>query len=253
MPARDTELMARLIAAIMRHGDYHQLANTPSALQPFPLTAQGCEQARQGAASIAGFLRQQQCELHSAIDSSQLLRGWQTARIVADALKLAAPASQRTGIDVQGYEDLAERSVGSAANLTLQQIEEILQADPRYRDPPTDWKSNSHYCLPLQGAESLMQAGERVAAHLEKQMQGLFTTETSDTLKLFVGHGAAFRHAAYCMGLLVFEDIAKLSMHHAQPLFFEFNARAEADSGESRWRHIDGEWKVRSKNTVYTD
>lgn len=240
--------MARLIAAIMRHGDYYQLANTPSALQPFPLTDQGCEQASQGAAIIAQFLQQQRCKLHPEIDSSKLLRGWQTAKIVADKL-----ANVGDTIDVQDYEDLAERSVGSAANLTVPQIEQILKDDPRYPTPPKDWKSNSHYCLPLQGAESLIQAGQRIAEHMEKQMQGLFSTETFDTLKLFVGHGAAFRHAAHCMGLLSFEDIAKLSMHHAKPLFFEFIAQGSSGHNESQWRHIAGDWKVRNKASAYTD
>jgi hypothetical protein len=33
--------MSAHIAALVRHGDYHQLANVPSAQQPFALTDEG--------------------------------------------------------------------------------------------------------------------------------------------------------------------------------------------------------------------
>ncbi len=56
--------MPRLVVGILRHGDYHQLPQAPSALQPFPLTEKGCEQAQQGAREIENFLQQQQLELH---------------------------------------------------------------------------------------------------------------------------------------------------------------------------------------------
>ena len=120
---------------------------------------------------------------------------------------------------------LAERGLGSAANLTIAAIEAVIREDPRFEEPPADWKSNSRFRLPLQGAESLLQAGERVAAHITRQMQVLARQTRPDTLKLFVGHGAAFRHAAYHMGIRTFEQIAQLSMYHAQPVFLEYLAQ----------------------------
>ena len=38
--------MARKFAALIRHGDSQQLAGTPSAHQPFPLTGEGFAQGR---------------------------------------------------------------------------------------------------------------------------------------------------------------------------------------------------------------
>ena len=143
------------------------------------------------------------------------------------------------------FDELAERGLGSAANLTTGQIEDIISEDPRYTSLPPDWKSRSHFCLPLQGAESLMQAGERVAKHIEARMQELSYASSVNTMKLFVGHGAAFRHAAHYLGVMEFDQIARLSMYHAQPILLEYLA----DEG---WKHIDGEWKVRGSES-YAD
>ena len=43
--------MSGLIAVFIRHGDYQQLPDTPSAHQPFPLTQAGEKQAQQAAVS----------------------------------------------------------------------------------------------------------------------------------------------------------------------------------------------------------
>ena len=109
--------------------------------------------------------------------------------------------------------------------------------------PPSGWKSDSDYQLPLQGAESLMQAGQRVARHVTCRMQAPAETAGMGVLKVFVGHGAAFRHAAHHMGILTRNDIARLSMFHAQPVFVEWD-------GDGIWRHVDGEWKVRNASDV---
>ncbi len=61
-------------------------------------------------------------------------------------------------------------------------------------------------------------------------------------MKLFVGHGAAFRHAAYDLGLLAFDDLARLSMYHAEPIVF----RAEG----GQWQRIEGGWKVRTREAA---
>ena len=55
-----------------------------------------------------------------------------------------------------------------------------------------------------------MMAGQRVAEHISMSMQDCINAEC-DTLKVFVGHGAAFRHAAHILDVLNFDDIAKFS------------------------------------------
>jgi broad specificity phosphatase PhoE len=234
--------MARLIAALIRHGDYRQLPGTPSAHQPFPLTSDGEAQARQAAVALRDIMDSNGWTLSSSVDSSQLLRAWQTAQIISNELiDCFAESPQLTGFD-----ELAERGLGSANNLTMSQIEAVIREDPRFPELPSDWKSNSHFRLPLQGAESLMESGERVAAHLNQRMAALANISENHTLKLFIGHGAAFRHAAYRLGVLPFEQIAQLSMYHAQPVYLEFLS-------EDRWQHVGGNWKVRGKDNEYTD
>ncbi|MES9900074.1 MAG: histidine phosphatase family protein [Sedimenticola sp.] len=234
--------MPRLIAALIRHGDYRQLPKTPSAHQPFSLTSEGEEQAHQAGVKLRESIDSNGWALSASVDSSQLLRSWQTAQIIIDEIIdrfLTSPV-------LTGYDDLAERGLGSAANLTIGEIEAIIREDPRFSELPSDWKSNSGFRLPLQGAESLLEAGERVAGHLNRQMDLLSKHADTDTLKLFVGHGAAFRHAAYHLGVLSYEQIAQLSMFHAQPIYLEFLP-------EGKWLHIAGEWKVRVKQSEYTD
>lgn len=228
------EKRPRLIAALIRHGDYHQLAGAPSAHQPFPLNEAGEAQATAAAEKLRAAMEEHGWWLYPLIDSSRLLRGWQTASLLAERL-----ASEHTTPGVESFDQLAERGLGSAANLTVEQVEQVLAADPRFEPPPADWKSNSHYRLPLQGAESLLEAGERVAGHLQRRMEELRRHARDDTLKLFVGHGAAFRHAAYHLGVLKFDEIARLSMYHADPLYLELMPDGE-------WRHVAGRWKVRA-------
>ena len=226
--------MARTIAALVRHGEYHQQADTPSAHQPYSLTTEGKLAVLDAADDFADLLEQQALTLADRVDSSHMLRAWQTAMIFVD--RLYQHDMPTTLID--SYDSLAERGVGSVANLSIQHIEKLIVEDPRYEEPPLGWKSDSHYCLPFQGAESLMQAGQRVAGHLQHQMQVLSSTAHVDTVKLFVGHGAAFRHAAHHLGILEFEQLARLSMFHAQPVLLEYIV----DGG---WRHILGDWKIR--------
>ena len=233
--------MARLIAALIRHGDYHQLADTPSAHQPYPLNNAGESQAREAVQQLHELMLRNDWSLVPAIDSSRMLRAWQTAAILADGLAKLASCKPA----VESYDALAERGVGCLANLTTAQIEAVLQQDPRVSEPPADWKADSHYCLPLQGAESLLQAGERVAAHLSQSMAALAPGEP-DRIKLFVGHGAAFRHAACHLGVLEFGQIRQLSMYHCRPVMIEYLPGGQ-------WRHVEGEWKVRPESSHFTD
>ncbi len=232
----------RVIAALIRHGDYLQLADTPSALQPLPLSAKGIEQAERAVSLLRGVVSMFGWSLHPVVDSSRLLRGWQTAEAICQTLQQQYGES----MEIQQFDDLAERSLGAANNLTLRQIEAVMAIDPRFDKPPADWKSNSHYQLPLQGAESLMQAGMRVAAHLDRRLAELQGEVERDTVKLFVGHGAAFRHAAHQLGVLSFEQIAGLSMHHCRPVYLE---REFAGA----WTHRTGEWKVRDADDTAID
>ena len=233
--------MARLIAALIRHGDYHQLPDTPSAHQPFPLNSEGETQAQAGVQLLHDVIVRNDWTLVPAIDSSRLLRAWQTAGVFADGLAGLAASTPQIG----SFDALAERNVGCLANLTIAQIETILHQDPRFPDPPAEWKANSHYRLPLQGAESLLEAGIRVAGHLSQAMTALPPDE-HDRVKVFVGHGAAFRHAAYHLGVLAFEQLRELSMFHCQPVFIEYLAGGQ-------WRHVEGDWKVRMVANGFTD
>jgi 2,3-bisphosphoglycerate-dependent phosphoglycerate mutase len=236
--------MSRRFAALVRHGEYHQLPKTPSAHQPFALTSEGEGHALRAVQMLTDALHENGWVLHPCIDTSRMLRAWQTARIISDGLAETAQSE----IELESFNALAERGVGSAANLSIETIEEVLRQDPRFSALPVDWKSNSHYQLPFQGAESLMQAGERVAEHLEYRMTGLLDESGSgtDLLKVFVGHGAAFRHAAYHLGVLEFDDIAKLSMYHGAPVILEYVSKQS-------WRHFSGEWKVRTSETTEID
>jgi 2,3-bisphosphoglycerate-dependent phosphoglycerate mutase len=234
--------MAKLIAALLRHGEYHQLPDTPSALQPFPLTSLGEQQAERSITLIQGVLQMFKWRFYPVIDSSRLLRGWQTAEVIRKGLQLGSQAR----LEIESFDDLAERSLGCAANLPLEQIASVLKDDPRFSPPPTGWKSDSHYRLPLQGAESLMDAGERVAEHLERRITELQGRVKTDTVKLFVGHGAAFRHAAHHLGLLAFEQITALSMYHCRPIFLE-------RLSDGTWQHLTGEWKIRAKGESFND
>ena len=201
--------MPRLIAALIRHGDYYQLNDTPSAWQPFPLNQAGRAHALHAVTPIIDILHKQQLDLYPICHSSQQLRAWQTAEIICH--NLSQRLSFKQPLKIESFDALAERSVGSVANLTNEQIREIVENDPRYPNLPTDWKSNSHFRLPFQGAESLMDSGVRVAQHIEQTICGVQKSITQDSLILFVGHGAAFRHAAHKMGILEFNKIAKLT------------------------------------------
>ena len=141
--------MARTIAALIRHGDYKQQPETPSAHQPYALTAEGRAAVQHEAARFAERMEKQAWTISHRIDSSNMLRAWQTALIFAENLfQHEMPTTL-----IESHDALAERGVGSVANLTIQQIEKIIIKDPRYEEPPQNWKSDSYYCLPFQGAD----------------------------------------------------------------------------------------------------
>ncbi len=220
-----------MFMALIRHGEYAQPADTPSAWLPQGLVEAGRRQACAAAEQIADLVRTHGLQVHPTIDCSRMRRAWETARLIADQLGTALGLT----FDVEQFDALAERGVGALANLTLQQIEQHIDDDPRFEPLPAGWKSTSNFKLPVQGAESLMEAGERVRAHVERRLEGL----DSETLKLFVGHGASIRHGAHLLGMLTLQDIPHLSMHYAAPIVFERSANG--------WIKIAGDWKTRSK------
>ncbi|MEM9635337.1 MAG: histidine phosphatase family protein [Pseudomonadota bacterium] len=224
-------------AALIRHGAYHQLPDVPSALQPFALTAEGEAQAHACGEDLAALVANEGLTPDPVVYCSCQLRAWQTAHIACDVL-----TSHGHTVEIRQTTALAERSLGSAANLTVNEIEAVLNADPRFASPPPGWKSDSNYCLPLQGAESLMMAGKRVAQHLRQSIAG----KSSGSLTLNFGHGASFRHAAHLLGILSCEDIARYSMHHAHPLQIRHNP-------DGTWAHSGGAWKIRQSKEKVLD
>ena len=230
--------------ALIRHGEYHQQSGAPSAHQPHPLNTAGEGHARTSAEKVARFLQVHGLQLHPQICCSRMLRGWQTAEMIRQSLQ----AQIQQPLTLQESESLAERSVGSVANLTADEIGDIVGRDPRYPNLPEGWKSDSQFCLPFQGAESLLDAGQRVARYIEESLP-TDDGNKSAQLKLFVGHGAAFRHAAFHMGAMAYDDISKLSMFHDEPIFLQF------ESSDRKWNHLAGEWKVRGtlQQQGYTD
>lgn len=232
--------MTDRFAILVRHGEYRQKPGTPSALQPFALTDRGKAQARDLGRDLANLLKEQDWTLAPELFSSRQLRAWQTATCLAEIL------SRETGEVFQVMEDkaLAERSVGALANLTIPEIEQVLIDDPRTAPPPEDWKSDSHYRLPVQGAESLLEAGERVAAFIEAKTAGL--EGQGENARIFVGHGASLRHAAHHLGVLAFDEIRRLSMHHAKAVVLKRDL-------DGHWSHHCGAWKERHVLETSTD
>ncbi|MEE4014937.1 histidine phosphatase family protein [Roseibium sp. FZY0029] len=233
--------MTARFAILVRHGAYHQKPDTPSALQPYALTDAGKAQAQEAGSEIADIAQQEGFRLAPEILCSRQLRAWQTAALLGQSL------GERLGSDFTITEDeaLAERSVGALANLTLREIEQVIADDPRTAPLPGDWKSNSHHRLPVQGAESLMDAGQRVAAFLEQKMADL-NDGAGPNARIFVGHGASMRHAAHCLGVLSFDQIRQLSMHHARAVVLKLDENGT-------WAHHGGDWKQRQPLETATD
>jgi broad specificity phosphatase PhoE len=222
--------MASIQVALVRHGSFRQPQGVPSAHLPYPLTEQGRQEARDGAALLAAYVREAGLELERVIDCSTLLRAYETAQLIAGSL-----AEHGLGqFAVEQFDALTERSLGSMANLTESEIEAIVAADPRTAALPERWKRSSELRLPFPGAESLSDAGRRVARHITSRA---LAGEGAARLKVVVGHGGAFRHAARELGVLSDGDVAALSMYHAQPVYLEYRA--------GRWRQVAGRWKPR--------
>ena len=227
----------RWVAALVRHGHYHQPPDVPSAHLPHPLTPRGRQHALDGAAELARWVVANGVSVAPVIHASCLLRAHETAHLLCGVLAETLGGS----FEVRETESLMERSVGCAANLTQAEIAGVIEADPRHPPLPAGWKSDSHYRLPLPGAESLVQAGARVATHVERVHQDRGSAP-GDVVQVFVGHGGSFRHAAAALGVLTLGEVAALSMHHGRPVLLE-----RRDGPHPRWTHVGGHWKVRAR------
>ncbi len=234
--------MSTLYALIARHADYHQHADAPSAHQPHPLSRRGRTQATQAGATLDAWIAQEGWTLAREIHCSSLLRAWQTACLIRDQLGTLG----RTH-NVSEFDALCERSVGALANLTRQQIDNVLAQDPRCPPLPADWKARADFRLPVPGAESLAQAGQRVAEHIRTRMRTLHEQSGHENAQLFVGHGAALRHAAHSLGVLSARQIPRLSMHHASMVCLKWTPQTDT------WQHHRGDWKVRPDGDAHTD
>lgn len=241
----------RIVAALVRHGDYHQPERVPSAQLPHPLTDKGVGQARELGPALAREAEAHGLVLDPVLDCSTLLRARQTAELAAAGLDALGSAGERR-FEVAEFLALSERSVGAAANLTVDAIVEALAQDHRFPPIPPGWKAHPRFQLPVPGAESLMMAGARVAAHIETRVHALRhaardSADTAGVLKVFVSHGGALRHAAVCMGALELETVPKVSMHHCGFVLVEHTP--DPDGGPGRWTKIGGRWKQRSSAT----
>lgn len=228
---------APIIFALTRHGDYCQPQDVPSAWLLHPLTAKGEAQASALGPKLYEDAKAKGWRVDPCWHSSVLLRAHQTATLAAKAWPDPEFAPQ-----IYNTLALAERSVGAAANLTVQQIEEILEKDPRFDRPASGWKSVPSFRLPVPGAESLFEAGLRVAQHLRQSARDLARGAQDDrpVLRVVVGHGASLRWAAQALGVLTVDEAKACSMHHATSVYIE--RRDEHD-----WRHVGGAWKARSR------
>lgn len=220
--------MAEQYIALIRHGDYQQRPNTPSALQMGGLTDAGLQQAQACAALVQARLDQFGWDLAPKVHCSSSRRAWQTAMLCCQQLACS--------FELQQSDALCERSVGAAANLSSEDIEQLIAADERFDSLPAGWKSDSHFRLPVAGAESLIEAGQRVAAYLRAALPA---PTAPAQLHLFFGHGASFRHAAHELGILSLEQVQALSMHHAQPVILMRNP-------DGKFEHHSGDWKLRT-------
>lgn len=236
--------MAHVYVALVRHGEFARPDGMPSGHLPHPLTARGREQASKGAQRVLDLAAKLGASLDDVIECSTLPRAWETASLLRRELEALSDRPHRLRDD----EALLERSMGSAANLTLDEIEATVRADPRgHALPdlpalPDGWRRAPHFRLPLPGAESHMEAGFRVARRLLDAASEL-RARASDgdaRLRVVVGHGGSLRHASVHLGAVPLDRVALISMDYVAPVVLEAPPAGP-------WKHVLGEWKPRSQ------
>ena len=112
----------------------------------------------------------------------------------------------------------------------------MLAQDPRIAPLPKGWRRLPEFRLPVQGAESLMQAGARVAARVSSSVNSIPTEDSRDVMRLFVAHSGCLRHAAVALGALDVRKVPGLSMGFAQTVLIE-----QLPNGE--WIHLAGQFE----------
>lgn len=106
--------MHRVVFALVRQGDYHKPKGVPSALSPYALNEAGIEQAAHAAPGLSEYAEAEELYIDRSIHCSRQQRAWQTASIIATELG--------QDFSVIEFQELSERSVGAAANLTAQRL-----------------------------------------------------------------------------------------------------------------------------------
>jgi 2,3-bisphosphoglycerate-dependent phosphoglycerate mutase len=222
----------RRVAAFIRHGHFDRPDQVASAHSLFPLSATGRDQARNAVDPILDCCEELGLEIDLRIEASQLLRAWETANLISEALH------NRTGqrFHVIVHDELAERGLGSCANMTFDAIRDILAEDPRLVPVPEGWRRMPEFRLPVQGAESLMQAGARTAARVATSLDSIPAEDSRDLMRLFVAHSGCLRHAAVALGALDVRIVPGLSMDFAQAIYLE-----KLPSGD--WIQVAGQFK----------
>jgi 2,3-bisphosphoglycerate-dependent phosphoglycerate mutase len=228
----------RRVAAFVRHGHFDRPENVASAHSLFPLSQRGREQARRAVDPILELCEEMGLELDPRIESSQLLRAWETANLIAESLTM------RTGkrFHVLQRDELVERGLGSCANMTFDAIRTMLSADPRLGTLPENWRRMPEFRLPVQGAESLMQAGARTATRVATSLASIPADDPRDLIRLFVAHSGCLRHAAVQLGAVDVRVVPGLSMDFTQAVFVE-----KVPNGD--WVQIAGQFKKRLPGT----
>jgi 2,3-bisphosphoglycerate-dependent phosphoglycerate mutase len=245
----------RLFVALVRHGHYVQPTDVPSAHLPHPLTDRGRAEADACADELRAVAADLRATFAPILLASSLRRAEETAsRILARWSEAGddVPALVQTPA-------LAERSLGAAANLTTQEIEAIVRAAWVSRTGaagsdgvgegyalPAGWKGLASHRLPapFTGAESLLEAGARCATAIESWAARIAVGAKTNTMLVVVSHGGALRHAAAALGIVEVAALPRLSMWHARPVIVERRVTPP-------WRHVSGDWKVRSTGTEH--
>ncbi len=232
----------RRVAAFVRHGHFDRPDRRASAHSLYSLSSEGRLQAERAAEPILEMCQDLELEIDSRIETSQLLRAWETANLLGAALtdRLAKESGQR--FHVIQRDELIERGLGSAANLTFEEIHELLAADPRLGPLPDGWRRMPEYRLPVQGAESLMQAGARVASRVATSIDSISDEDPRDVVRIFVAHSGCLRHAAVALGALDVRTVPLLSMDFAQTVMIE-----KLPNGD--WIHISGQFRKHLSGT----
>jgi 2,3-bisphosphoglycerate-dependent phosphoglycerate mutase len=228
----------RRIAGLIRHGHFDRPDDVASAHSLFPLSEHGRDQARHAADPILEFCDELGLELDPRIEASQLLRAWETANLIATSL------ATRTGkrFHVLQRDELVERSLGSCANMTFDSIRAMLAEDPRLGLLPDGWRRMPEFRLPVQGAESLMQAGARTATRIATSLDSIPAEDPRDLMRLFVAHSGCLRHAVVQLGALDVRVVSGLSMGFTQAALLE-----KLPNGD--WVHIAGQFRKQLPGT----